>query len=534
MIYENSRKGHIVSAIVFVPPHEHSSDLQASDNSQGSSVPFLLRTYNHIILGISKSPRSQNLLFNSAVFVGFFLTVYAVYALLSNHHKWQNMLLLIGSYVFYGWFDWRFLGLLAIITLVNFFAARSIYSGKKPPSRKLLLVSSIIANLAILGLFKYFNFFAQNFVEALNLFGLHVDHVTLNILLPVGLSFYMFQALGYTIDVFRGKLAPTSDLFDFALFVSFFPKVVAGPIERGANLLPQIGSQRKITAEQIEAAIFLILWGFFKKMVIADNLSQRITDPIFNNYAGYHGLDILIAILAFTVQIYCDFSGYTDIARGLCKLMGFNLVLNFNLPYFARNPRDFWSRWHISMSSWFRDYLYIPLGGNKKGRLATYRNLALTMLLVGLWHGAAWNFVVWGAYNGVILIIYRILGKDQESADSPGNLRPYPTVVGKVLVMFTLTFIGWTIFRSTSVDQVFYMLTNVSGAVGSNTLQFAYDLVFFSLPLVAVELLQYFSGDMLKVTKLKSWVQIPVYSFLLIGILVLGVRGSIQFIYFRF
>lgn len=474
------------------------------------------------------------MLFNSAVFVVFFLLVYTVYLLLRRHYRVQNILLLVASYVFYGWFDWRFVSLLAIVTIVNFFAGKRIYRSENPLERKLFLALAVITSLSILGFFKYFEFFAENVVRVFNSLGLQLDYVTLNILLPIGLSFFILQAVGYTIDTYRRNLAPTKRFLDFALFVSFFPQLLAGPIERAANLLPQIRSPRKISAGQVDSGISLILWGFFKKMVIADNLGILIVDPIFGSYAEFQGIDILIGVLAFTVQIYCDFSGYTDIARGVAKLMGFDLMLNFKLPYFARNPRDFWLRWHISLSSWFRDYVYISLGGNRKGKLTTYRNLNLTMLLAGLWHGAAWNFVIWGAYHGVVLCVYRLLGKDKKDVSSPGSVRSYPKVFAQVLLMFIFTVIGWTIFRSTSVDQILYMFTHVGPSFSANSLNFGYSLLFFAFPLVIIQIFQYFRGDLLIVTKLNPWIRIPIYSFLLIGIVVFGVRESMEFIYFQF
>jgi len=474
------------------------------------------------------------MLFNSTVFICFFLLVYTVYLLLRRRYKAQNILLLIASYVFYGWFDWRFVSLLAITTIVNFYVGKRIYRSEKPLQRKLFLALAIVTNLSILGCFKYFEFFAENAIRILNSLGFQVDYTTINLLLPIGISFYILQAMGSTIDIYRRSLTPTKRFLDFALFVSFFPQLLAGPIERAARLLPQIGAPRKIRAEQVDSGIFLILWGFFKKMVIADNLGLLIVDPIFGSYTEYQGVSIVIAALAFTAQIYCDFSGYTDIARGIAKLMGFDLIINFKLPYFARNPRDFWSRWHISLSSWFRDYLYIPMGGNRKGKLTTYRNLNITMLVAGLWHGAAWNFVIWGAYHGFILSAYRLLGKDREDVSTPYSIRSSLKVFTQVLLMFTLTVIGWTIFRSTSVEQIFYMFTHMGVSISNNSPLLIYYLLFFTAPLLIMQILQYYSGNLLIVTKLRPWIRVPIYSFLLIGVLVFGVRESIDFIYFQF
>jgi len=390
-------------------------------------------------------------LFNSTAFFVFFAVVYAAYLLLQRRLRLQNALLLVASYLFYGYWDWRFLSLIAISTLVDFVIGRALgrtderaVGGQR---RRLLLAISVVVNLAILGFFKYFNFFASSLVEVLSAFGAHADLVTLNIVLPVGISFYTFQTMSYTIDVYRGRLQPTDSLLDFAVFVAFFPQLVAGPIERAVNLLPQVGRPRRITAAQVDSGLFLILWGLYKKVVVADN-AALIANAVFNDYASHTGLDILLGVIAFSVQIYGDFSGYSDIARGVARLMGFELMVNFRLPYFAVNPSDFWLRWHISLSSWLRDYLYISLGGNRTGRLLTYRNLLVTMLLGGLWHGAAWNFIVWGAYHGVILALYRAFERRPAHENPWGGEHRYAVVLAKMGLMFALTLLGWLFFRA--------------------------------------------------------------------------------------
>ncbi|WP_407896720.1 MBOAT family O-acyltransferase [Scytonema sp. NUACC26] len=339
--------------------------------------------------------------------------------------------------------------------------------------------------------------------------------------------------MSYVIDVYKGDLKAINNLLDCALFISFFPQLVAGPIERAIDLYPQVISPRKIKIQQINTGIFLIIWGFFKKIVIADNLAI-IANEVFNNYTQYKGLDILIAILAFTIQIYCDFSGYSDIARGIAKLMGFELILNFKLPYFARSPSDFWTRWHISLSSWLRDYLYIPLGGNRQGTFNTYRNLFLTMLLGGLWHGAAWNFVLWGAYQGFILIIYRFFEKKPKQRETKSVKHSYWQIPSQIFLMFILSNIGWVIFRSSSVDQIYYILTNVGLDGSEQSFLFGYKLIFFCGPLLIVQLCQHFTNDLLILTKLNPLFRILIYSFLLIWICVFGVRESGEFIYFQF
>ncbi|MEB3358128.1 MAG: MBOAT family O-acyltransferase, partial [Synechococcales bacterium] len=402
-----------------------------------------------------------------------------------------------------------------------------------PRQRKALLIVSIVSNLSILAGFKYFNFFIESFADLLSLVGLQPNYPSLGIILPVGISFYTFQTLSYTIDVYRRTLAPATNFLDFALFVAFFPQLVAGPIERAATLLPQISTPRRICWSQVNAGLFLILWGYFKKLVIADNLASTV-EEVFEDYTAYQGLDITVAALAFTVQIYGDFSGYSDIARGLAKLMGFELMLNFRLPYFALTPSDFWARWHISLSTWFRDYVYIPLGGNRQGTLLTYRNLAITMLLCGLWHGAAWNFVLWGAFHGLLLIGYRSVRAPLLAiAKSPHPWAGW-VLLGQMGVMFGLTTIGWILFRATSMEQIAYMLTHLGWQPSAVSAEFVGDLVFFSAPLLVVQLCQYLSQDLLILTKLPAWGRIPLYGLMLAWMVIFSDRSPSEFIYFQF
>ena len=473
------------------------------------------------------------MIFNSYVFVLFFLIVYSAYLLLNKNYKIQNVLLLIASYIFYGYWDWRFLSLLAISTIVDFFIGQWLAQTQSTEKRKLFLILSLLSNLSILGFFKYFNFFAENAAIFFNILGLHTDIATLKIILPVGISFYTFQTMSYTIDIYRQRLKPTKNFLDFALFVAFFPQLVAGPIERAVTFLPQVSSPRKIKLEQVNAGIYLIIWGYFKKIVIADNIGL-IANQVFNNYSQYHGLDILIGILAFTVQIYGDFSGYSDIARGISKLMGFELMVNFKLPYFALNPSDFWSRWHISLSTWLKDYLYIPLGGNRKGNFNTYRNLFLTMLLGGLWHGAAWNFIIWGAFHGLILILYRIFDRHPEHLAPWSSQYSFLRIAGKMLLMFTLTNIGWIIFRSTSIEQILYIFGNIGIDLSEHSFILGSNLIFFVLPLLAVQVYQYATRDLLIITKINPLKRIPIYTFFILWMLIFSIREQTEFIYFQF
>ncbi|MGE3672552.1 MAG: MBOAT family protein, partial [Polyangiaceae bacterium] len=320
------------------------------------------------------------MLFSSWQFALFFALVFTAYLALKRWLKLQNALLLVASYVFYGWWDWRFLGLILFSTGIDYFAARKISVSEDERTRKRWLMLSVISNLGLLAYFKYTNFFLDSLRSAFAQFGGSLPVGALDIILPVGISFYTFQSLSYTVDVYRKETRASTNFAEFALYVSFFPQLVAGPIERSSHFLPQVENPRKITPAGAEAGIFLIIWGLFKKLVIADN-AALIANPIFEHPTAHGASTLLLGALAFTIQIYGDFSGYSDMARGLSKLMGFDLMLNFMLPYFAQGPRDFWRRWHVSLSSWLRDYLYIPLGGNRGSTLKTYRNLFLTMLL---------------------------------------------------------------------------------------------------------------------------------------------------------
>jgi len=345
------------------------------------------------------------MLFNSGVFLKFFAGFLLLYWLVRNHLRARNILIVVASYLFYGWWDYRFLGLILFSSLLDYFVGLGIARQNDARRRKLWLTASIAANLGILGFFKYFDFFVTSFGTLLQKIGVPFQTSTLGIILPVGISFYTFQAMSYTIDVYRGNIPACRNVINFLAFVSFFPQLVAGPIERASHLLPQFERTLSITRPMLEEGIWLIIWGMFKKVVIADNLDALVRMAFQN--PSYSGPVVVLGTIAFGFQIYCDFSGYSDIARGTARVLGFDIMVNFNLPYFASNIREFWQRWHISLSTWLRDYLYISLGGNRRGEIRTYVNLFLTMLLGGLWHGAAWNFVLWGAWHGAGLVVYR-------------------------------------------------------------------------------------------------------------------------------
>ena len=471
------------------------------------------------------------MLFNSFEFLAFFAAVLAAYLALSRWHRGQNLLLLAASLVFYGWWDWRFLGLMLAAISVDWAVALAVAASDDPRRRKRLLLVSLVTQLTILGCFKYLGFFVASLTRALGSLGVAVHAPTLELVLPVGISFYTFQSIGYAIDVYRRALPPVRRWTDFALFISFFPQLVAGPIERATHLLPQILKPRAVTWTHIHTGLFLINVGIFKKVVLADNLAL-LADEIFNHHTRYQGLDLAVGALAFTFQIYCDFSAYSDIARGVAKMLGFDLMVNFRLPYFAVSPADFWRRWHISLSTWLRDYLYIPLGGNRHGEWRTYRNLALTMLLGGLWHGAAWNFVLWGAFHGLILIVYRLA--EQARANKPPLPLAALTLPLRVLAMFALTVFGWILFRARSLDQLWHFLTRIGPATSPHTLEFVHTLLFFTLPLILAQAIEQRRGDLLTFNRLSPPLLGLLHGLLITLLIILGVRQSMEFIYFQF
>ena len=386
------------------------------------------------------------MLFNSIIFFVFLLVVLPVFYSLRNT-QYKKVWLLAASYVFYGYWDWRFCGLLLFSSLVDYWVGLKLHQ-EVEEKRKRWLILSLVVNLGLLSVFKYFNFFIDSFQAVLNGFGFTPDYLHLQILLPVGISFYTFQTLSYTIDVYRKRIEPTRDFLSFALFVSFFPQLVAGPIERAKTLLPQLEKLKKPTQKMVEDGIALIVLGLFKKVMIGDT-AGRYADHIFNDLSIYPSFEVLAALLLFTIQIYADFSGYSNIARGVAKLLGIELMKNFNQPYFSRNITEFWHRWHISLSTWLRDYLYISLGGNRKGNTRTYFNLMLTMLLGGLWHGASWNFVIWGALHGFYLLIHRVWlkGKKVEDTNYIFNKTTFPKTLLHVLLTFILVSFTWLFFR---------------------------------------------------------------------------------------
>lgn len=481
------------------------------------------------------------MLFNSAEFIIFFLIVYCLY--IFSNIRGQNRVLLIASYWFYACWDWRFLSLIMISTIVDFVCGLKIHETANVQKKKFFLSCSLLVNLSLLGFFKYYNFFISS-LEALFVdYGIPFNPTSLNIILPIGISFYTFQTLSYTIDIYRGKLEPTKRLLDFALFVAFFPQLVAGPIERAKRLLPQLSGKRVVTKEKITKGLYLIIWGLFLKVYIADNLA-RIVEPVFSSNTPYNGFEVTIALYAFAFQIFCDFAGYSNIAIGLSKCMGIDLMINFNLPYFSKNPSEFWQRWHISLSSWLRDYLYIPLGGNRKGQTRTFINLMITMLLGGLWHGASWTFVFWGGYHGFLLVSYK-LAQQHYSRKPPEQNRFRQIVVSglQITIFFHLTCLGWLLFRSESLSQAIAMFSSIfkNFTIPINMMDQLLGLIYFISPLLFIQVLQFNKNDLFVVLTWRTYQKTAFYLtlvYLYFYVVVLG-SGSLfgagnEFIYFQF
>lgn len=383
------------------------------------------------------------MVFNSIVFVVFFILFFFIYWFINNRFSLNsvNLFILAASYFFYGWWDWRFLGLIAFTSALDFYVGQWLFKSKDERLRKGVLIISICINLGILGFFKYFNFFAHSLTLLLERFSVHPGFVTLNIVLPVGVSFYTFQSMSYAIDIYRRRLEPRGNMLSFFSFVAFFPQLVAGPIERAKNLLPQFNYTKTIDAASLVGGLRLMLWGFFKKIVIADNMAV-ITDEVFGNSNSYHGITIAAGIICFALQIYGDFSGYSDIATGTARMLGFQLCANFKTPYFARSVTEFWRRWHISLSSWFKDYVYIPMGGNRSKPLRYSMSILTTFILSGLWHGANFTFLVWGTLHGLAVIIEKVFAKQ-----GLFHRAIYP-VLSIIFVIFL-----WLPFRAESISH---------------------------------------------------------------------------------
>ncbi len=535
------------------------------------------------------------MLFNSFHFAYFFLILFPVYWALKGRLRLQNAVLLTAAYYFYGSWNWKFLSLLILSTVMDYACGLVVDRCETQWKRKLGVGISMALNLGLLGYFKYCNFFLDSFHQLLTRMGVDSPLRVIDVVLPIGISFYTFQSMAYVIDVYRRDIKPTKSLLEFATFVSFFPHLVAGPIMRPTNLLPQVSNRRRFDLDQFYQGVYLIFWGLTKKVVVADNLAILV-DDLFGRYQTINGGMAVLAIYAFAFQIYCDFSGYTDAARGVAKCLGFELTPNFNLPYFSTSPREFWQRWHISLSTWLRDYLYIPLGGSRGGRAVwfgntllasimlalgagawfaaeahpsvlswrerlpwlhwaglaigvvgfvaillirreramVYRNLLLTMVLGGLWHGASWTFLVWGLYQGLLLIGHRM------AEPWLARVRPVDRVDAacwkgvRMFVTFHLVCLGWLVFRADSITQVGGMLDAIWNHPALPPIALIVPFLAVVVPLLVIEFAQYVSKDLDVVLRTPWYVRSLLYTACFYAFVLGGEFGGKQFLYFQF
>lgn len=456
------------------------------------------------------------MVFNSVSFLLFLPVFFILYFLLSQNLKYQNYLILVSSIFFYGFWDYRFVALLLLNTVIDYYFGLALFKEKREKIKKKILFCAIFLNLGILFFFKYFNFFINSFNALSVSIGFHPNINTLNIILPIGISFYTFHSLSYTIDIYHNKLRPTKNYVAYASFICFFPQLVAGPISRAKIMLPKFLTKRKVDSEKMISGVSQITLGFFKKKAVADSIGLLV-DNSFENLHVISDLQILLTVIFYSFQIYCDFSGYTDIALGLGKIFGIELNVNFNRPYFSRNFREFWERWHISLSSWLRDYLYIPLGGNRRGKIFTYRNLMITMLVGGLWHGASYNFIIWGGLHGLYLIIQR-----QIKFKLPAFI--------SILITFSLTTFAWIFFRAQSFNDSIYIIERIF-SMSSFQLLSIFVLIKLLYLVVLLLIMDYFFFNYFEKN---SYTTFAINVFLVLNILLLGTFSSHGFIYFKF
>ena len=478
------------------------------------------------------------MLFNSLDFAVFLPIVFVLYWFVTKHNlKLQNALIVAASYVFYGWWDWRFLSLIIFSTFLDYSIGRRLKHEENQKTRKTLLWTSIIVNLGFLGVFKYYNFFLDNFVTAFSFFGTPINAKGLNIILPVGISFYTFQTLSYTIDVYKRKLEPTKDFIAFTAFVSFFPQLVAGPIERATHLLPQFYKRRKFDYVLAVDGMRQILWGLFKKIVIADNCAA-FANQIFNNSTDMNGSTLVLGAIFFTFQIYCDFSGYSDIAIGTSRLFGFDLKQNFNFPYFSRDIAEFWRRWHISLSTWFRDYLYIPLGGSRGGTWMKVRNTFIIFIVSGFWHGANWTFIVWGALNAIYFLPLLLTKNNRNNLVIVAKGKFFPSIkeFSFMLLTFGLTVFAWIFFRANNIGHaVSYISEIFSSSLFTIPEVLPKTIILLTMIFVFIEWLgreSQFAIAHLGI-KWKSPLRYAMYYAIIVAIFWFGGKEQ-QFIYFQF
>ena len=478
------------------------------------------------------------MLFNSIEFLIFLPVVFLLYwYVLHKKLTYQNTLLLIASYVFYGWWDWRFLSLIVFSSTLDFLIGISLSKTENTKRRKMLLMSSILVNIGFLGFFKYYNFFLESFTDAFTFFGVPIAADRLEIILPVGISFYTFQTLSYTIDVYKKKLEPTKDAIAFFAFVSFFPQLVAGPIERATNLLPQFYTQRKFEYQKAVDGLRQILWGLFKKIVIADN-AAKFANIIFNNSAEYSGSTLVLGAIFFAFQIYGDFSGYSDIAIGTSRLFGFNLMRNFAFPYFSRDIAEFWRRWHISLSTWFRDYLYIPLGGSRGGTSMKIRNTFIIFIVSGFWHGANWTFIAWGFLNALYFLPLMLLNRNRVNTDIVAKNKIFANFkeIVQITITFFLTTIAWVFFRA---ENITHAITYIKDIFSASLLQkpeiLPFNVIAFILVFVVIEWLQRDKQHALELDgiKIPRLVRFAFYYVIIAVIFLFGGQQQ-EFIYFQF
>lgn len=478
------------------------------------------------------------MLFNSIDFAIFLPIVFLLYWVIGRKNiRAQNILIVAASYVFYGWWDWRFLFLILLSTVVDFGIGLALENQDKNQNRKILLWTSLIINLGLLGFFKYFNFFIDNFTNAFSFLGHPIGGYSLNIILPVGISFYTFQTLSYTVDVYNKKIEPTSDFISFSAFVSFFPQLVAGPIERATNLLPQFFKERNFNFERAKDGLRQILWGLFKKIVIADNCAKYV-NIIFENHEVHSGSTLVLGAVFFAFQIYCDFSGYSDIAIGTARLFGFNLMQNFAFPYFSRDMAEFWRRWHISLSTWFRDYVYIPLGGSKVSKAKVVRNIFIIFLVSGFWHGANWNFIVWGGLNALYFLPLLLLKQNRKNLNDVAENSNLPSlrVLFQIAVTFSLTVFAWIFFRAENIGHAFGYIKGIFSwslfSVPKITPWYLLILLFLFIIIEWIGRTKQYAIENFLVTK-SVYVRWGFYYLLVIGMYVYGIKDQ-EFIYFQF
>lgn len=475
------------------------------------------------------------MLFNSLDFALFLPIVFILYWFVTKRClNIQNLLIVVASYFFYACWDYRFLGLIILSTVIDFVVANQLKKQEKVKQRKLLLAISLVFNLGMLAVFKYYNFFIESWIDTWKALGITMEFSTIKIILPVGISFYTFQTLSYTIDVYRKKLEPTSNFIQFAAFVSFFPQLVAGPIERAKNLLPQFARRRVFNSQFAISGFYLIIWGLFKKVVVADNCAFFV-NQIFDGSLEHSSIELFIGALLFGLQIYGDFSGYSDIAIGVARLFGFSLMVNFSFPYFSRDIAEFWRRWHISLSTWFRDYLYIPLGGSRGSLFKQIRNVLIVFLVSGFWHGANWTFIVWGAFHALLFLPLLLAKTNRKHVD---DTRVLFKEVPKIIITFLLVTIAWIFFRADSVSLASEYIVSMFSFDGMSLSLFTKTskALLFSV-IIIFSVIVLFMMEFLAVQNNKKEVELSTFKaiFVIVIIVFMGVfKNPSDFIYFQF